>query len=446
MLTLQALAKVIGAQYVGADVDFNGASIDTRTLKSEQLYIAIKGEQFDGHQFIQQAIDQGANAVLVSRAQPDIAVPQVVVADTVKALGALAKAWRLQFTIPVVAITGSCGKTTTKEMLASILKQRGEVLYTQGNYNNHIGVPLTLLQLKSQHQFAVLEIGMNHPGEIEYLTQLVKPTVAVVTNIRPVHIEAFDSIDAIAVEKAMVYQGLSQESIAIINNDEPYANEWRQLIDRRHSVSFAMHHPADVTAIHCHYGDEGLFCDFNTPLGQQAVAVPLLGEGYTANALAATAAAMAVGATRRDVAAGLAAVKPVPGRLYPHPLSNNVLLVDDTYNNNPFGAEVAIQFLKNCPGKKIFVTTHMTEVGKQSEALHQQVGECLKANPLDAVFLVGDQQALQPLIKAYPQAQYYPDKTEVIAALKPIIQSGDVTIVVKGAHAMAMDSVVQALL
>lgn len=446
MLTIQALAERIGAKFIGQDVPFVGASIDTRTIQSGELFVALKGEHLDGHACIPDAIEKGAAAVLVSAEQSDLPIAQILVEDVIKVLGQLASVWRDQFKIPVIAITGSCGKTTSKEMIASILKEIGPVCYTQGNYNNHLGAPLTLLRMKPEHRFAVIELGTNHPGEIDYLTKIVKPTVAVITNIREAHIGNFKNVDAIAEEKSAVYRDLAINGIAIINEDEPYAQAWHKLANRRHTVTFARESSADVMVNHNHTGVQCLSADLHTPLGNQAIAVPLLGQHVVENVLPAVACAMAVGASLQQVALGLAKVRPVSGRMCAHQLRDHVALIDDTYNNSPAGAKAAIEFLAHCPGKRILVWTHMAELGKQAETNHRMIGQCLAEQQLDEVLLIGDQALLSFVQAEYPKAKIFADKSEIVQTLVSMLDKGAASILIKGARSMQMETVVQGLM
>lgn len=446
MLTLSGLATAINAQYVGDDQSFQGASIDTRTLRSGQIYIALVGENFDGHQFIPQAIAKGASAIVVSQQQQHLTIPQIVVDDTTRALGQLAKLWRQQFNIPVVAITGSCGKTTTKEMIASILKQRGKVCYTHLNLNNHIGAPLTLLQLDASHQYAVLEVGTSYPGEIAYLADIVQPTVAVITNIRGVHLESLHSLDGIAEEKSAIYQGLSEDGIAIINHDEPYAKKWHKLIGNRHNVSFASKNKADITAEHYHYGNTGVFLDVITPLGKQAIAVPLFGDHILEDSLAAIATTMALGATLHNVAQGLASVSSSPGRFCRHILPDDTILIDDTYNGSIDACKSAIKTLERFDGKRIFVMSHIAELGQYTKSYHAELGQYAKTHNVHHLLLTGDAKALSfTQQKAGKIAQVFNDKPAVVAALRPLLGKGTM-VIIKGSHSMNMETIVKELI
>ncbi|MBD3609482.1 MAG: UDP-N-acetylmuramoyl-tripeptide--D-alanyl-D-alanine ligase, partial [Gammaproteobacteria bacterium] len=247
MMSLSQAAKVIDAQLVGEDITFTGVSTDTRSIEPGQLFVALRGENFDGHQFLSQAQEKGAVAAMVD-ASSESSLSQLVVGDTRLGLGQLAASWREKFDIPLVAITGSNGKTTVKEMTASILRQAGDVLATAGNFNNDIGMPLTLFRINQQHRAAVIEMGANHHGEIDYLTQLAKPTVAVITNAGSAHLEGFGSIEGVSRAKGEIYAGLVDDGIAVINADDDYADYWRSLNSKRKVVSFGMDMSADISA------------------------------------------------------------------------------------------------------------------------------------------------------------------------------------------------------
>jgi len=443
MFNLAQLGHKVGARYIGQPVPIHGVSIDSRTLKKGEIFVAIRGQR-DGHKFINNAIEKGAAAVIVER-DMKCKIPQLIVKNTHTALLELARVWREQFQLPVVAITGSYGKTTTKNMTAAILSEMGPTLASPGNYNNQYGVPISLLQLTSAHRYAVFELGTDHSGEIELLTNLVQPTVSLVTRVGDVHIEGFGSRDAVAKEKGMIYQGLQKQGIAVINHDEPYAVQWESAIDQRHRVSFALENEADITAEHYHSGPDGASFDLITPIGRQAIAVPLLGDFVLPNALAAAAIGLAVGATLEQVALGLSKVKPYEGRFVPHRLKNGAMVIDDTYNANHVAANQAIEYLHKLKGKRIFVMSNITELGELSEQYHRELGECASKYPIDHFFVTGDESLLQPTLDACDYARYFQDKSELVEALKPLITK-DTTIIIKGARVNKMEEILQAVL
>lgn len=444
LMTLATLAAKIGAEYRGADLPLTQVSIDSRAIAKGGLFVAIRGPQHDAHSFVEQAVQAGAGAVMVDHPMP-VTVPQMIVADTTKALGRLAKAWRLQFQLPIIALTGSCGKTGTKEMIAAILRRCGHTLATPGNKNNFYGLPLTLLELRPEHQFAVIEMGTNSIGEIGYLADITQPTVALITNIQASHIGNFGSFEALSNEKSDIFKGLVANGIAIINQDEPFARSWEKKIDVRHRVSFALHSKADVTATQVTLGGDHVSFTLHSPLGQGAVRVPLIGAHVVYNALAAAAATLAVGANLQQVIQGLADAEAVKGRFKPHTLPHGVVLIDDTYNASASSVHNAIRTLAQHPGKKIFVMSNMMELGSFAEQCHREMGEWARDAHLDALLLAGDASLLQPTLQAFPQAQYFGSKAELLSALTPQLVPGSM-VVVKGSRSNKMEEIVAGLL
>ena len=444
MLTLKQLAQKIRATYRGKDMPMPGVSIDSRTLKKGEVFVAIKGPRFDGHQFVKQAVDKGAAAIVVDH-PCGLSVPEMIVDDTVDALGQMAKVWRAQFQIPVIGITGSCGKTGTKEMLSAILSEVGETLYTKGNFNNAYGLPLTLLQLNESHQYAVIEMGTSAPGEIRHLVELTKPTVAMITNIAACHIEAFGTLDAISREKSEIYVGLGEDGIAIVNADEPYAADWKSRIEKRHRVTFGHNSTADVYTDHITLSPDGAHFELHTPIGVQDCHVPLLGAHVPSNAAAAAAAAMAVGVNINAVVTGLSKVVPVKGRLMPCQLNNGAFLIDDTYNASAKAVENALDLLNSMKGHKIFVMSNMAEMGLDSDHYHRQMGELIKAYEIDQALLTGRQDWLKPTLDAAgKKATYYATHQQLINALKPLIQP-DSVVLIKGCRSCHMEVIVDAI-
>ena len=440
MLTLEQLTQQAGVQYIGNDMPLPPTAFDSRQVKPGDLFVAIKGETVDGHDFIDQAIDAGAAAILV-REKVDADIAQIIAPDTLYTFGEMAKIWRQQFTIPIIGITGSCGKTTAKNMLASILKQCGNTLYTTGSFNSQITLPHMVLQLRPQHQFAVFEMGISQPKEMQRLSEIAQPTVSMITNISLQHAEGLGSEQAIAAEKSYIYQGLGKSGIGIINADEPYAKEWHSMLDKRHCVTFGCQHKADVTMKHCHLGPDGVEFDLLTPVGQQAIAIPLPGEHLVNNALAATAAAMAVGADLQAVAKGLALVTAQRGRFAAQTLKNGTLLVDDSYNASPKSVQAALNSLAQHTGQRIFVMSNMAELGEQAVSIHSEMAEWIdKAQP-HHVFLFGDTSLLAHTIERYPAAQHFTSKTALVDALMPLLDASTM-VVVKGSRGNRMETIV----
>ncbi|MBT4147167.1 MAG: UDP-N-acetylmuramoyl-tripeptide--D-alanyl-D-alanine ligase, partial [Gammaproteobacteria bacterium] len=353
-LTLNEISEILKAELVGTSVPISGLSIDTRTLSRGDIYLAIKGEQFDGHDFIAQAQQQGAGALIVSK-KGDTDLPQLVVKDTRIALAELAGAIRNKLQLKVCAITGSNGKTTVKEMIATILAVNSQVLFTQGNFNNDIGVPLTLLRLKQQ-QYAVIEMGANHRGEIAYTSHYARPDVAVITNVGPAHIEGFGSIEGVANAKAEIIQSLDEDGIAILNADDHFYGLWKGLAEERKVLSFGLKQAADISAenIITQVQDQQFKTCFDLVADGNKVPVELVlaGEHNVKNALAASAACLALGIDLKQIQTGLKRVKVVNGRLQLFASDSGIKLINDTYNANPASLAVALEVLKQYPGEK----------------------------------------------------------------------------------------------
>jgi UDP-N-acetylmuramoyl-tripeptide--D-alanyl-D-alanine ligase len=460
LLTLKALVESIpvdiGGTYHGPDLPLPRVSIDTRTLQKGDLYVAIKGEHFDGHQFVKEAIQKGACGVLVEKPMGELAGPgktrvvQITVKDAAQALGEMAKIWRSQFKLPMISVTGSCGKTGTKEMMAAILSQMGPTLFTKGNLNNHLGMPLMLLNLTEDHRYSVIEVGASHPGEIRYLVNLAKPTVGLITNIQASHLEGFGSLAAISREKSEIYKGLPPDGIAVVNVDEPFSAQWDDRIDGRHRVTFGLENKADITATHIAYTPDGVRFELRTPVGVMDCFVPLLGDHVIPNALAAAAATMAVGASLNDIAKGLASVRPVKGRMVPYHMENGVVLIDDTYNASASAVHNALKYLGKVPGKKFFVMSHMAEMGPDSDEYHSKMGHWILENHIDQAFLTGNRAWLQPALDiAKNRAIFFTHQSELIQALKPLLNKPEnhgAVVLVKGCRSCRMEGVVEGVM
>ncbi len=449
-LSLKFLAAQIQAAYLdppgasGVEIPVAPFCIDTRLLKPGEIFIAIQAER-DGHDYVQQAIEKGASAVMVSRKR-EVCVPQILVQDTVLGMGALAHEIRKAYTLPVIGLTGSCGKTSTKEMIALILAEMGETLYTEGTLNNHLGVPMTLSRLTPQHRFAVIEMGTNHVGEIPYLAQIVEPTVALITNIRASHLEGFGSFEALADEKSKIYAHLAPTGIALINQDEVYAPLFSQTLDRQHQVTFGVHHPADVRGSDQHFEATGVSFLLTTPLGSTRIQVPLLGDHVIYNAVAAAAAALSVGADHAVIQRGLAKLKPMSGRFHPHTLPQGGVLIDDAFNASASSVENAILSLDRFEGDRLFVMSSMGELGAFSVSYHENMGDWIAHSHIRKAFLTGDLSLLQHTINhACGKAVYFETHALLLKALEPELSSQSV-VLVKGSHAHHMQEIVKALL
>lgn len=440
--SLDRIVAATNAKLVGAAAIISGVTTDTRKIQQGDLYIALSGEQFDGHDFCANAVLGGAAAVMVERQLP-LPVPQIIVADARKALGMLAHAWREQFSIPFIAVTGSNGKTTVKEMIAAICAQRGKVLATQGNLNNDIGVPLTLLQITVQHQFAVIELGANHPGEIAYLSGLVKPDVALINNAGPAHLEGFGSIAGVAQAKGEIYGGLSRNGIGIVNTDDHFAKVWQSLCKDNKMLTFGLQQPTDVSAT-WYANNDGSALNIQTPQGKTDVQLHLLGRHNVMNALAATAAALAVGCSLADVKHGLESMLAVKGRLQIKPGKSGSRIIDDTYNANPSSFKAALDVLRVFPGRHYVALGDMGELGADAESLHREVGNYAKTSGVQRLYTVG--------LFARSTAQAFGQDAMVFDTQPPMIRaieselSADVTLLVKGSRSMQMENVVKSLI
>jgi UDP-N-acetylmuramoyl-tripeptide--D-alanyl-D-alanine ligase len=439
-LSLLDIAKALGASLQGADTTITAVSTDSRRVEPGCLFVALQGERFDGHEFCAQAVRDGAAALLVSEPLP-LECPQLVVADTRYALGQLGALVRSLLKLKVIAITGSCGKTTVKEMCAAILNQAGPVLATQGNLNNEIGVPLTLLRLTPEHQFAVLELGANHPGEIAWTTSLVKPDVALINNVAAAHLEGFGSLQGVALAKSEIFNGLDDRGMAIVNADSEFYSHWRADLEPN-MLSFGLQNrhadflARDITtdALGC--------CRFTlvTPLGEMDIALPIPGRHNISNALAAAAATQSLGMTLPVIQQGLQAMKPVKGRLCIQHLPG-ITLIDDTYNASAESVLAAIDTLAAMPGYRVLVFGDMGELGLEAEAQHRRIGEHVRQMGLDGLYTVG---TLSALTSAAADGQHFADKSTLFSALGALLQQHpDITLLAKGARSARMEEVIE---
>ncbi|EOK0182930.1 UDP-N-acetylmuramoyl-tripeptide--D-alanyl-D-alanine ligase [Escherichia coli] len=443
-VTLSQLTDILNGELQGADITLDAVTTDTRKLTPGCLFVALKGERFDAHDFADQAKAGGAGALLVSRPL-DIDLPQLIVKDTRLAFGELAAWVRQQVPARVVALTGSSGKTSVKEMTAAILSQCGNTLYTAGNLNNDIGVPMTLLRLTPEYDYAVIELGANHQGEIAWTVSLTRPEAALVNNLAAAHLEGFGSLAGVAKAKGEIFSGLPENGIAIMNADNNDWLNWQSVIGSRKVWRFSPNAAnSDFTATNIHVTSHGTEFTLQTPTGSVDVLLPLPGRHNIANALAAAALSMSVGATLDAIKAGLANLKAVPGRLFPIQLAENQLLLDDSYNANVGSMTAAVQVLAEMPGYRVLVVGDMAELGTESEACHIQVGEAAKAAGIDRVLSVGKQSHV--ISTASGVGEHFSDKTALIARLKSLIAEQQViTILVKGSRSAAMEEVVRAL-
>lgn len=443
MMMLSDIAKAVGGRLIGADTRIESVDTDSRRIQAKQLFVAIKGERFDGNTFAQEALKQGAAAVLISDETLNVQ-PAVLVSDTRLALGKLAHYWRQQLSAPVVAITGSNGKTTTKEMLNAILisatGSEAAVHATQGNLNNDIGMPLTLLKANAQHQYLVLEMGMNHLGEIAYLTHIAQPNVAVINNAGTAHIGELGSRENIAKAKGEIFEGLTADGIAVINADDKFADYWYSLNASRKVVTFALNAAADVTAQYTELTGASQI-KLTTPSGQVEFSLPIMGVHNIYNALAASAAAVALGVSNAHIAQGLARFTGVHGRLEYKQGFNGAVLIDDTYNANPDSMKAAINVLARLDTTRVFVMGDMGELGADAAAMHRIVGEYARDHQVEYFFTLGE-NSLHASKAFGQQAQHFNDVEALASQIKLMMRSG-VTVLVKGSRFMKMERVVK---
>ncbi len=444
--TLSQVAAVVGGRLHGADAPFDGVSTDTRTLRAGELFVALSGPNFDGNAFVGAAAAAGAAGAIVAR-PTGADLPQVVVDDTLSALGRLANRWRCAFTPRLVAITGSNGKTTVKEMTASVLRTAGPTLATRGNLNNEIGVPLTLMRLRREHEFAVIEMGANHKGEIARLTAMAAPTVGLVTNAAAAHLEGFGSLEGVAAAKGELFEGLTRDATAVINRDDRFYAQWRCSVRAREVVTFGQAGEADFRVRMAQqftngHGD-GLRLQLDTPDGPLDVRLRLSGQHNALNAAAAAAAARSAGASLEQIAAGLEAVRPVPGRLTVRRTRHGARVIDDTYNANPASVQAALDLLAAQPGVTWMVLGDMGELGDDAYALHANIGARARQAGVERLYTVGSLSAAAA-DSFGPGAQRFATTAELIEALQGDLRE-DVTVLVKASRAMRLERVSDAL-
>jgi UDP-N-acetylmuramoyl-tripeptide--D-alanyl-D-alanine ligase len=437
-MTLAAAASVLHGTLHGIDAEFSGVSTDTRTLRRGDLFVALVGPQFDGHGFVNDAAGKGAVGALVSRTL-EAGMATVQVADTRLSLGQLGAHWRRQFQIPVIAVTGSNGKTTVKNMIAAILGETGPVLATQGNLNNDIGVPLTLLRLKPGDRHAVIEMGMNHPGEIDYLTKLACPTIALINNAAAAHLAGLGSVEAVARAKGEIYAGLPADGIAVVNADDAYADLWRTLATPHRVITFGLDRPADISA-EFELDAGGSTIHLKTPNGGISMRLSLLGRHNVLNALAASSASLAAGVSLADIQAGLEKLKSVSGRLEVKRGRNGARVLDDTYNANPGSLAAGVEVLKAAAGERVLVLGDMGELGEAARDIHRRVGLLAKNLGIEHLYAVGE--LTQNAVAAFGQgAQHFDNHEALITSLRNVLHDG-MTVLVKGSRLMKMERVV----
>jgi len=440
---LSAVARKIDGRLAGADSAFGFVGIDSRTLPAGGLFVAIKGERFDGHDYVAAAAERGAVGALVSRVQ-DLPLPQIEVNDTRLAFGAMANAWRENFEIPVVAVTGSAGKTTVKELIASILKEGRSVCVTEGNLNNDLGVPLSLMRLEETDQAMVVELGANHAGEIAALGHLVEPTIAVITNAGAAHLEGFGSIAGVAKAKGELLDCLPDDGVAVLNADDTFYSEWRKRAGRRKTSSFGFSEQADYRLSgEIETDSAGSHFAVSTPDGLRIdLKLALLGRANLSNALAAIAAASAAGASVDEIRRGLECTSPVKGRMNRLSGKAGATLIDDSYNANPSAAKAALDFLGDCEGKRIFVLGDMLELGEEERTLHREIGD-YAVDHCDELVVIGHLAAEAADAFGANATKYL----EIDAAAADLIQrlGPNVTVLIKASRSMGLERLVKAL-
>lgn len=436
-----------GGELIGDNVAVERVSTDTRTMSPGSFFIALSGPRFDGHDFCSAAVEAGAAAVMVER-KVDVAVPQLLVEDTHHALQDLARGWRQEFNIPVIGITGSTGKTTVKQMVAAILSERGSVLATQGNLNNEIGVPLTLLSLRGEHQFAVIEMGANHAGEIALLAGLSRPLIGLVTNAGEAHLEGFGGIEGVVAAKGEMYSGVVDGGVCVINGDQPWADEWKEMAGMRRKLTFGLAGAHDFHVLgEVHSGNTEQAFRMQTPSGEVDITICIPGRHNVLNALAASATAWAAGASLEEIRAGLAVARNVAGRMHVEQLAHDVTLVDDTYNANPLSMRAAIEWLNAYANESAqecwLVMGDMGELGHEAAELHAAVGEYAAEHGVSRLYAFGDLS--RSAVEAFGQGgRHCRSLEELLQALQEDLQPG-VTILVKGSRAARMERVVAGL-
>lgn len=423
---------------------FQGISTDTRTLLPGNVFVAIRGEQFDGHEFISDAFNKGAIGAIVDH-PVDSPIPQFVVKDTLIAFGQISAFWRSRFSIPFIGVTGSNGKTTLKNMIASILsaachQDATQVLATEGNLNNNIGVPIMLCRLNEKHRYAVMEMGMNHFGEIEYLTHLVKPNVAIINNAAEAHLEGLKDVAGVARAKGEIFLGLTENGTAVLNRDDTFYSYWLSLVDKYSQITFGFNPDSNVTTL----DPDAHPTRIKTPKGNIEINLSLLGRHNVQNAMAATAVALALNIDLNAIKIGLEQVVSAPGRMRQYILANGARVIDDTYNANPLSLQAAVNTLATFPGERIAVVGDMKELGPDAKQHHFIAGEKIRAAGIQHLFTFGEMTAATA--EAFGQnAQHFTDREQLIAELKPRLQA-NTSVLIKGSRSMRMEKIVAGII
>ncbi|MGQ3888426.1 UDP-N-acetylmuramoyl-tripeptide--D-alanyl-D-alanine ligase [Legionella sp. CNM-1927-20] len=440
-MNITTLIQQLGCQY-SEPLFVTGISIDSRKVLLGHLFIALRGEKFDGHHFMAEAQAKGAVAVLCERQIDDISMPQFVVKDTLRAMTEMAKLHRKTVICPVIALTGSNGKTSVKEMIASILPKPAHA--TPGNLNNHIGVPLSVLQLKPEHRYAVFELGANHIGEIAHTVKIVQPQVTLINNIAPAHIEGFGSIDGVARAKGEIYAGLAANGTAVVNDDDDYAHFWDNLLADKQTIRFSLAKQTDVYAKNFSLNEAG-FASFTlvTALDERSITLQVPGEHMARNALAAASCCLAVGISLEEIAQGLQNFKGVSGRLTYLQGKNDSLVIDDTYNANLRSVLTAVEVLARRQGRRILVLGDLGELGTWTQQHHEEIGYVARRKGIDLLMTCGKHSVFSS--KAFgSSARHYASQEELTKDLLSWLDK-DTTVLVKGSRSASMEKIVHEL-
>lgn len=438
-MRISAAAELLGCPEPGTEEVFRGISTDSRKVRPGMLFAALGGERSDGHDYVTQALESGASAVLVSRpVETSGGTVQLAVEDVLAALGVLAAAWRAEVSPYVIGITGSNGKTTTRELISNVLAQDADVLATTGNYNNELGLPLTLFELRPSHRYCVLEMGASRKGDIAYLARIAAPQLGLVTNIGPAHLQGFGNEEGVARAKGELYEALTADGVAVINQDEPWVDLWRHICRADEVITFGHDEESDV-----HPLKRGQGVTVRTPAGDFALNLALPGEHNLQNALAATAAAVAMDIPIEQIRSGLENTRPVPGRLNVHRTEAGWTVIDDTYNANPASLYAALQVLSTLGEDRWLVLGDMKELGQGSRKMHAEMGEAARALGVQKIFAVGDATGFT--VDAFgPGGRHFNSHAALLDALCAEIRPG-VACLIKGSRSMAMEQVVQAI-
>lgn len=440
--TLERAAKSMDGILHGDDRKFSGVSTDTRSLRANELFFALEGPNFDGHDYVGQSATSGAAGAVVRRTT-GASLAQIAVDDTRLALGRLAAAWREQLPARIVGVTGSNGKTTVKELIKACLQQQGPTFATRGNFNNDIGMPLMLVRIKKEHHFAVLEMGANHAGEIAYLSSIARPDVAVITNAAAAHLEGFGSVEGVSRAKGEILQGIGKNGVAVLNADDDYFSYWSSQVENEQVVSFGLGAGADVRATDIETGAAGSSFKLQLPDAEQAVLLPLVGTHNVRNACAAAAVAHVCGVASSDIRKALESVVPVGGRLQPLNGCNGATLFDDSYNANPRSIVAAAEFLASLPGDNWLVLGDMMELGDDAAGMHRAVGEAARDCGIDRLFAIGELS--RNTVEGFGEhASWYGNADALIDDLGAALSSS-VNVLVKGSRSMRMEIIVAAL-